>query len=389
MNIPKHFLSAIGPKSEWELVFRSPGRINIIGEHTDYNGGLVLPAAIQQAIYFAVRPSKDNSYHFTALDVEDQVHLSELPTAKTGNMWVDYLCGVADQFRQRGFELPAIEVVFGGNLPQGAGVSSSAALEGGMAFLCNELTKASFDRPELARICNQSSNQFMGIPSGVMDQFASLNGRKNQAMLLDCNTLEHEFVSAEIPGYAFVLVNSEVSHQLANSEYPVRVAECREGLKILQKHYPELEALSHAKPAMVEAHKEAFRPVVYQRCRYVAGESIRIKAAVDALRAKDALTLGKQLNATHVGLRDDYEVSCQEVDFLQSFAQQYEGVAGSRIMGGGFGGCTINLIEAEQVDAFIKDITAAYRAAFGIDACYFVSQIDDGTSLIQSTSISS
>lgn len=391
MHLPTHFKVAIGSTDQWRLLLRSPGRINIIGEHTDYNGGWVLPAAIEQSIFFATRPSLDDQFHFKALDIDEHFSFS-LPSKngtatssvqKTGQMWVDYLLGILQQFIDAGHELAPQEIIFGGNLPRGAGVSSSAALEGGMAFLCNELTKAGLSRVELAQLCKRSSNQFMGIPSGIMDQFASLNGQAGKAILLDCNTLEHHFIEAKIPDYSFVLVNSEVAHQLGNSEYPVRVAQCQEGLKVIQEKFPNVAALSQATLEMVEHCKPELSEVIYRRCRYVAGENARIKSAVAALKRKDAVQLGHQLNATHAGLRDDYEVSCPEVDFLQSFAQEFKGVAGSRIMGGGFGGCTINLILTSEVAIFWDAIASAYQARFGIQPSYFVSQIHTGTHLIE------
>lgn len=384
MNLqpPSHFLSAIGHRDNWELIIRSPGRINVIGEHTDYNGGLVLPAAIEQAIYFAARPSKDNLFHFTALDIEERVTVSEIPASKNGPTWFDYISGVIQTFQHQGFNLPPVEVVFGGNLPQGAGVSSSAALEGGMAFLCNTITQAGFSRPELAQICKTSSNQYMGIPSGIMDQFASLNGQAGKAMLLNCANLDHEFVDIDIPGHQFLLVNSMVSHELSNSAYADRVAECQTALSILQNHHPDLEVLATATPEMVDALIAEMPEKVFKRARYVSTESKRIQRAILALKSGNAVALGNELNATHAGLRDDYEVSCPETDFLQSFAQSFDGVAGSRMMGGGFGGCTINLIKVGKIEAFSTSIQRAYRNAFGIEATIFPARIAAGTTVV-------
>lgn len=382
LSLPPHFAKAIRERGDWSFQLRSPGRINIIGEHTDYNGGLVLPAAIQQGIYFAVRPSRDGKYRFTALDISEEKSVARLPAQRTGTNWFDYLVGVAQQFSQRGHHIPPVEIVFGGDLPIGAGVSSSAALEGGMAFICNHLTEANFSRPQLALICHASSNDFMGIPSGIMDQFASLNGRKDQAILLDCSNLKHEYVAAEIPGYRFVLVNSMVTHALAASAYVTRVAECQAGLTLIKARYAEVKSLAQATPEQVERLKAEMPENVYRRCRYVTEESIRIKKAVQALRSGDAIALGEQLNATHAGLRDDYEVSCPEIDFLQTFASVFDGVAGSRIMGGGFGGCTINLVREDRLTVFEFEIKAAFSAAFSITPSYFVSQIAQGTQLV-------
>ena len=222
----------------------------------------------------------------------------------------------------------------------------------------------------------------MGIPSGIMDQFASLNGAKDRAILLDCDSLDFELVKAELPDYQFLLVNSMVTHELASSEYPIRVAECQEALAVLQQYEPELQALCHVSPAAVEAVKKKMREVVYRRARYVTTEMNRIRQAVTSLKAGDAIDVGRQMNATHAGLRDDYEVSCEEIDLLQSFAEGYDGVVGSRIMGGGFGGCTINLIKADQVEHFIQDVSAAYHTAYGKEPCFYEVPLSTGTEII-------
>lgn len=329
-----------------------------------------------------MRKRNDHQLVLRALDLDEAATVALPCSEKTTNLWVNYLVGIADQYRQRGIELPGMDLVFGGDLPSGAGVSSSAALEGGMAFICNEISGAGFSRPELAVICKASSNNFMGIPSGIMDQFASLNGEKDRAILLDCDTLDFELVEAELPGYQFLLVNSMVTHELASSEYPLRVAECQEALVVLQQYEPELRALCHANPAAVEAVRSNMREVVYRRARFATTEMNRIRQAVISLKAGDAVAVGKEMNATHAGLRDDYEVSCEEVDFLQVFAENYPGVAGSRIMGGGFGGCTINLIKAERVAGFTKDIAAAYRTAIGQEPSFYEVPLSMGTEII-------
>ncbi|MEL6276851.1 MAG: galactokinase [Bacteroidota bacterium] len=379
--MPPHFLQAIAGQS-FDFIVRSPGRINIIGEHIDYNGGLVLPAAIDKAIYFAVRRRADQLLVLHALDINERATVQLPQNTKTGNLWVDYLLGIAEQYRLQGHQIPGLDIVFGGNLPRGAGVSSSAAMEGGMAFISNKITKAGFSRSELAQICHQSSNVFLGIPSGIMDQFASLNGKADHAILLDCNSLEHEFIPAQLPGYKLLLVNSLVTHQLGDSEYPVRVKECQEGLAALQVLFPELKTLAEATPKQVEAIRPQVSDTIYRRCHYVSQESIRIQRAVVALRAGDALSLGEEMNATHAGLRDDYEVSCAEIDFLQAFAQAYPDVAGSRIMGGGFGGCTINLIKEAAIPAFKTAIATAYRTAENIEPGFYEVHIQDGTQLV-------
>lgn len=399
MAFPPHFEAAIAGQA-WDLILKSPGRINVIGEHLDYNGGLVMPAAIHQAIYFAVRKRSDRQLLLHALDIDQRASSSIDQNAPIAATWANYLLGVVQQFRHLGHELPGMEVVLGGDLPIGGGVSSSAALEGGMAFACNQLVGSPLSRPELAQLCQRSSNQFIGVPTGIMDQFASLNGEKDKVLLLDCSTLAVSKIPAYLPGYTFCLVNSMVSHDLASSAYPQRVAECKAGLAALldvlaedsQPASSETAAIGASKPAAKGSGIWASYPLiahkvtetVLKRCRYVAEEMERVQTAIEALQNSDAIRLGAAMNETHRGLKDDYEVSCEEIDFLQQFAQSFPGVVGSRIMGGGFGGCTLNLVETAQLTAFQQAIAAAYETAYGIVAATFSVELSDGTSLLGS-----
>ncbi len=361
-------------------LLRSPGRINIIGEHTDYNDGFVLPGAIDRAIYFALRENGSGTSNFYALDIDQQAtDVSLTDPKRSGELWLDYLLGIADQFRQRGIELPGIDLVFGGDLPAGAGMSSSAALEGGMAFIWNELTGAGLSRPELARLCKDSSNTFLGIPCGIMDQFASLNGRAGEVLLLDCRSLQTERVRSELGDYRWLLFNSKVTHELGSSAYPVRVRECTEGAAAIRTLYKDVEKLRDATPDQVESAHHLMSDTVYRRCRYVTGEEERTLAAVAALRMGDMPELGRQLTATHRGLRDDYEVSCAEIDFLVDEALRQTGVLGARIMGGGFGGCTLNLVRTTESETVIAHLTKAYEQAFGIAGEAYKLNLVDGT----------
>ncbi len=398
MTYPSHFAAAIA-STDWDWVVRSPGRINIIGEHLDYNGGLVMPAAIDKAIYFAVRKRSDRQLVLHALDLGQQASLPIDQDEPVDASWVNYLLGVVQQFRKLGYSFGGLEVVMGGDLPIGGGVSSSAAMEGGMAFSCNQLLGSPLSRSELAQLCQRSSNQFMGIPSGIMDQFASLNGEKDKVLLLDCSSLAVAKLSAHLPGYTFFLVNSMVSHDLASSAYPQRVAECKAGLAalldLLNGGSPPLSREAAAIGALNSTVKEpsiwASYPLiatrvsetVLKRCRYVAQEIERVEIAIAALQSGDAVRLGAAMNATHQGLRDDYEVSCEEIDFLQQFAQSFPGVAGSRIMGGGFGGCTLNLIQTKQLPAFQQAIQGAYEKMYGVLPTTFSVELSDGTSLLE------
>ena len=359
-----------GPQ-DWKYRIRSPGRVNIIGEHVDYTGGLVLPAAINYAIYFVARPLPTPEWRLHAVDLEETVTVPLPLTGRSGLLWADYLTGIGVQFQDQGHFLPGLEVVFGGDLPRGSGMSSSAALEGGMAYLLNELLEAQYSRPMLAALCQRSSNTYLDIPSGIMDQFASLNGSADGPIILNCHTLSSEPVKNDMSDYGFLLVNSMVSHNLSEGAYAERVRECQEALEVIQQEFPRVTHLSATLPDQLAAVSKKFPEDVRKRATYVVDENKRVGRAVIALEAGSHLELGKLLNATHEGLRDLYEVSCEETDFLQRFAANHPEVAGARIMGGGFGGCTINLVRNEAVDEFKEAITTAYREAYDLTPeCY-------------------
>ncbi|WP_420460410.1 galactokinase [Neolewinella sp.] len=366
----------------WTVRLRSPGRINLIGEHVDYTGGLVMPAAIDKAIYFVARPLSTPEWRLHAIDLCEQHTLSLPIEGPSPELWVNYLAGIGVQYQDQGQFLPGLEVVFGGNLPSGSGVSSSAALEGGMAFLLNELLNTKLSRPELAQLCQRSSNTFLGIPSGIMDQFASLNGLATGPIVLNCHTLEFEPVKNALTDYTLLLINSMVSHDLSDGAYAERVAECQRALAAIQQRTPETTHLSAATLEELEAVSGQLDEVAYRRAHYVIEENERVRSAVTALEAGSSHKLGRLLNATHAGLRDEYEVSCEELDFLQRAATALDGVAGARMMGGGFGGCTLNLVREDRLADVLQTVTDAYRATYAIDCeCYPV-RLAAGTSLI-------
>jgi galactokinase len=364
------------------LAVRGHGRINIIGEHTDYNLGFVLPGAIDKSIYFLARPNERPEIRLQALDIERSGRIA-LDTAieRSDELWRDYLAGICLQFRERGYELPGLDIAFGGDLPVGSGMSSSAALECGMATLLNELTGAGLSGPEIAQLAKKSSNTFLEIPCGIMDQFASMMGQDSGVILLDCRSLEYEPVPVAMGDYEWVLINSNVSHELGDSAYGQRVRECAEGVDILQRKYPEVKSLRDATPALVEELREAMPENVYLRCHYVTSEGVRTQRAVAALRAGDHVTMGELLLQTHAGLRDEYEVSCPEVDFLVDRAIANPHVTGARIMGGGFGGCTINLVHREAAETFGQETLAAYAERFGRQGELYRVRLTAGTSV--------
>ena len=375
-QFPPHLTAYLRDKlhtqpEDWPHRLRSPGRVNLIGEHVDYTGGLVLPAAINFAIYFAARPLDTPEWRLHAVDLGETYTLPLPIRGRTGTLWVDYLAGIGVQFQDRGHYLPGLEVAFGGDLPRGSGMSSSAALEGGIAFLMNHMLQAGYSRPALAALCKRSSNTFLGIPSGIMDQFASLNGSGTGPIILNCQTLSSEPVKNAISDHGFMLVNSLVSHDLSSGAYADRVAECRRALEVIQESYPRVTHLSATLPDQLQSVSDRMDDLTRRRATFVVEENRRVSRAVLALEGGSAVEMGRLLNETHAGLRDQYEVSCAEIDFLQSVAAGLPGVAGARIMGGGFGGCIICLVHADQTESFQTAISAAYEAEYGlVPECY-------------------
>jgi len=370
--------------AEFSLRLFSPGRINIIGEHTDYTGGLVMPAAINKGIEFYARSIPGSTLRLHAVDLAAQYELPLPVTAKTGTLWVDYLAGVVEQYQQLGHTIPGMEIIFGGDVPRGSGMSSSAALEGGMAFLLNQQLRAGLTRPQLAQLCQRSSNNFIGIPSGIMDQFASLNGTATGPIMLSCHSLEITAVNANLTGYSWLLVNSMVSHELTGSEYPDRVRQCKEALDIIRQQFPEVTYLSAASSEQLESVVAKMSPVTQKRATHVISENQRVRAAARALAEGNAAQMGQLLNQTHQSLRDNFEVSCAEVDFLQAQASKMPSgaVAGSRIMGGGFGGCTINLVKTQALTGLKERLSASYDQAYGLTPEFYDVVISNGTQLL-------
>ena len=366
------------------LLVRAPGRVNLIGEHTDYNGGFVLPAAIDKEIVFAVGLNGLNTIRLYSLDKDEAYDqpLGDVPVRPGQTLWANYLKGVVAQFQQRGVVVPGFDCMFGGNIPMGAGLSSSAAVECGLAFALNHLLHTNLSRLELARISQRAEHEFAGVQCGIMDQFASLFGQADQVVRLDCRSLEYHYFPFDSAAYHLVLCNSGVKHSLASSEYNTRRQECEEGVAQLRQHYPEIKSLRDVTLPLLEAHRAELRPVVYRRCRYVVQENQRVAAACDYLVAGDMAAFGQQMYASHAGLRDDYAVSCTELDALVRIAESQPSVLGARMMGGGFGGCTINLIPAAAVAEFIATTTAAYQQQMGLSLETYQTTIVSGVSTL-------
>jgi galactokinase len=367
------------------LLVRAPGRINLIGEHTDYNGGFVLPAAIDMAVYFAVSARTDRMCHFVAMDLDQtfQIPLDQLSKSTT-HPWANYLMGVLAELLKlpESGKMSGINVVFGADLPSGGGLSSSAAIENGLGWAANELFSLGLSRMDLVRLSQRAENNFVGMQCGIMDMFASMMGRASQLVRIDCRDLSYAYYRFDAPHLRLVLCDTSVKHALVDSEYNTRRAQCEEGVRLLRAYDPDIRLLRDVSPALLEAHRSALPPVVYQRCQYVVAEIIRVGLACQALESADFEHLGRLMVETHEGLSRAYEVSCPELDYLVEQAMTLPGVLGARMMGGGFGGCTINLVEADHADAMIATLRARYEARWGRPMPAYVTQPAEGTHTI-------
>lgn len=372
------------------ILVKSPGRVNLIGEHTDYNDGFVLPAAVDKHICLAMAPNGTHRLRFYSYDKEERYE-TELNGALTssGQSWPDYLLGVVDQLQKQGYDSPGFDCVFGGNIPIGAGMSSSAALEGGVAFGLNQLFEWEIAPEELARIAQKAENEFVGVQCGIMDQFVSLNGRQDHVMKLDCRSLEYEFYPFRHKDIHFVLCDTQVRRELVSSEYNVRRSQCEEGVVVLQSHDETVSSLRDADRELLEACRDAMDPVVYRRCEYIIEENERVIRACEDLQNGNLRSFGKRMYASHRGLRDKYEVSCEELDVLVEEARKVEGIYGARMMGGGFGGCTINLVENQHLDTFKAHIRKGYKEQTGREAVIYQTRVSAGTHCINNSKESS
>ncbi len=369
--------------NEEPYLFRSPGRVNLIGEHTDYNMGFVLPAAIDKAVYLAITPRNDNNCKIFAFDMNDFFECSLEEFGKSDKDWPNYLLGVVDQLKKADYIFYGFNCVFGGNIPIGAGLSSSAALEAGLAFALNHIFDLGIDKLSLVKISQKAENEFVGVKCGIMDQYINIFGKSECVLRIDCRSLEKEYFPFNYKHISIVLFDTNVSHSLASSEYNQRRKECNDGVKIIKKDYPEISSLRDVSLELLNEYKSRLNPVIYKRCKYVVEENNRLLKACDALSVHDLKTFGALMYQTHKGLSKDYEVSCKELDFLVELLKDNPYVYGSRMMGGGFGGCTINLIENDAIDTIGKNLKEEYKKGFGIEASIYVTKISGGTNIIE------
>ena len=360
-------------------IFRSPGRINLIGEHTDYNNGFVLPASVDKAVYYVISPRSDNQVILHAADLDETYTFSLDDLSKPEKSWPQYQIGVVDQIQKAGKKIGGFQTTFGGDVPVGAGMSSSAALECCLLFGLSEIFDLKLDRFTIVKMGQKVENEYVGVQSGIMDQFASVFGKEESVIRLDCRSLEYEYFPFLMKDYLLVLCDTSVKHSLASSEYNTRRLECEKGVAILQKYHPEIKSLRDASPEIVAQHQEELGDVVYRRCKFMTEEILRVQEACDFLVQNDMENFGKEMYATHNGLQHEYEVSCEELDFLVEQTLDNSNVLGARMMGGGFGGCTINLVKIDAVEDFEESMKTAYKDQFNIDLpCYRV-KITNGT----------
>lgn len=360
-------------------VVRSPGRINLIGEHTDHNLGFVLPGAVDRAIFLAIGLRDDRALRFTALDKAERFagSLDELRPDPAG--WPTYLLGILSELSAQGALVRGVDCVFGGDVPIGSGMSSSAALECGFAFGLNELLGLGQSREQLALLSQRSENRFVGVACGIMDPFASCLGRDKRLIRLDCRDLSYQYVPFERDDIRIVLCDTQLPRALAGSAYNDRRAQCVAGVAALQTRHPEIQSLRDATPALVEELRGAVDDAVYRRCAYVVAENDRVLAACAALERGDFAAVGAAMNQTHEGLAHGYEVSCPELDVLAAAARALPGVHGARMMGAGFGGCTINLVESAHLDAFHERMAPVFRDQLGKPPKIHVCKLSAGT----------
>ena len=348
-------------------IYHAPGRVNLIGEHTDYNDGFVLPAAINFSTFVAISQRKDRILKVHSENFSESIEFNldaPCPNGERQRHWSDYVCGVAVALEDAGHRLRGADMMIRGEVPIGSGLSSSAAIEVATGLAMLGEAGIAIDPVELARLCQRAENEFVGMRCGIMDQFISCCGRKGSALLLDCRSLSYRVLGLA-PEVKLVICNTMVKHELASGEYNKRAAECEEGVAVLAESLPHVRALRDVTMDDLGEHGGNLREVVYRRCRHVIGENARVEQAAAAMGDGDLVTFGNLMRESHRSLRDDYDVSCTELDLMVELARNVDGVFGARMTGGGFGGCTINLVRTENVESFRQTVTRGYEQATG------------------------
>ena len=365
------------------LIVRSPGRINIIGEHTDYNEGFVLPAAIDKAAYIAMSLRNDDEIHLLAHDLHETFSTSISDLKPVGDVsWPNYLLGSAAQFLKKGIPLKGFNAVLSSDVPIGAGLSSSAAVECATVFSLNELLQTNIDRLSMVQMAQKAEHEFAGVMCGIMDQFASMMGKKDYVIKLDCRSLEYEYVPFILDGIKVLLLNTNVKHSLASSEYNTRRKECETAVKWVSEHVGGIKSLRNVTQEMLSNYVLPKDELIYKRSCYVVKEIERLTQGCKDLQRGDLIALGKKMFATHDGLSKMYGVSCKELDWLVDKVRNNDNVIGARMMGGGFGGCTINLVKEHAIEELVASLKPDYEKEMELPLTYYVASIENGTDVI-------
>ncbi len=352
-----------------QVFVMAPGRINIIGEHTDYNLGYVLPTAINKYIYFTISIRTDLMFNIYAKDLEKEYHFNiENQDDNESYQWYHHITGVIKEFIKRGLSPTfGLDISYCGDIPLGSGLSSSAAVESGIACAINQIFHFNLPKIDLAIIAQDTEHNHIGVKCGIMDMYASIFSKKDYVLQLDCKSLTHKYAPLHIEGYRFVLVNSGVKHSLADSAYNQRRNQCEQGVAYFKTIDPQIESLRDVTISMIEQSQTNIDSLIWQRCKYVVEENLRVLSTIRALENNDIKEVGSLLYESHYGLSKEYEVSCEELDYLIDLVKDLPYAAGARMMGGGFGGCTINLVENDHLDKFKDEIKSKYIDKYGID----------------------
>ena len=364
-------------------LFRAPGRVNLIGEHTDYNGGFVLPMAIEKEVGVAIATRNDRKIRVHSINLEETGEFDlDNETEREKGSWLNFIEGVARIIERQNIRLSGSDLLIWSDVPTGAGLSSSAALEIGVGLAISEISGHAIDRKTLALIGQQTEHEFVGAKVGIMDQFVSANAQKGHALLLDCRSLEFENVPLNTSQTAFVICDTKVKHNLASSEYNTRRAECEQAVEILRKLLPNIKQLRDVSVEEFEKHQNELPDVIRRRARHVVTENERTLKAADALKSNNLEKFGESMWQSHASLRDDYEVSCKELDLIVQIAQKCEGVLGARMTGGGFGGSTVNLVRKENIEQFTAQVREEYERETKVEPAILISNAANGASEI-------
>lgn len=377
-ELTKKFETLYGHKNE--ALFFSPGRVNLIGEHTDYNGGYVFPCALSYGTYLLVRLNNENVVRFasTNLDLKSEIAINDLSKKQPGDAWVNYPLGVINQFEKLNIHIKGLDLLYSGNIPNGAGLSSSASIELATSVMINDLFGGGLEMMDMVKLSQRAENQFVGVNCGIMDQFAVGMGKANHALALKCDTLNYDEVPLSLNGYKIVISNTNKRRGLADSKYNERRSECEQALDILNSEgqYNYLSDIDFATFEIVKVKLTS--DVLLRRAKHVITENKRVTDAVEALKKNDLKYFGELMNASHVSLRDDYEVTGAELDALVEEAWNVDGVVGSRMTGAGFGGCTVSIVKDNCVDNFIAKVGPAYEKRTGLKPDFYIADVGDG-----------